>query len=259
MATHHSHHPGGAHAARHRAEGRPVGAPAPPGRGHAASARPLRAWLVVLATAAVVLVAIGGWWLFARPSAPGGSGAVTGSGAAGASFDVRTVVGIGADGRLRATERIAFPSPRSTVSVSIPRGSGVIGEFTPQVDRLMVQGVEFRESVSSTLSVGDSTVVRLPKPVRDVLVSYSATGVVHRSQPAPAGRALVLVTPLAVGDVRAGSWKLQLTSPQVTNLGCAGADGELSVCGSRSGGLWSAVGGVGKPVPAVVAQVNLPN
>ena len=252
MATHHSHHPGGAHAARHRAEGRPVGAPAPPGRGHAASARPLRTWLVVLATAAVVLAAIGGWWLFARPSSPGGSGA------AGASFDVRTVVGIGADGRLRATERIAFSSPRSTISVSIPRGAGVLGEFTPQVDRLMVQGVEFRESVPSALSVGDSTVVRLPKPVRDVAVSYSATGVVHRSQPAPAGRALVLVTPLAVADVGAGSWKVQLISPQVTNLGCAGADGELSVCGSRSGGLWSAEGGAGKPVPAVVAQLNLP-
>ncbi len=253
MATHQTRvFGGGRRAARHRAAGHG-------GLGRQGTVGPRRPpWLGMLLVIALVVAALTGWRVLADRAADTAGGPTTDAGAGSdvGGTGLRSVVRVGDAGALHSVMRLTFRSPRSRITLSIPRRSGTTGQFAPKIRSLRVQADSFQRRIPGTLSVGDSRVVRLPRRSGAVQVEYSATGATAWSRPAPPGRALVLVTPLAVPQAGGLSWRLQIAAPRVLNLGCVTAAGALDSCGTRSGRRWTATGGRG--VRDVVAQVDLP-
>jgi hypothetical protein len=229
-------------------------------------------WATALAFTALVLLLLGIWALFGRgpSSAPSGSGppsaspskaspTTTPTAPAVARPGLSTVVRLRPDGTLRATERVTFGRPRSTLAVSVPARPGAGAQFGPSVTDLRVRAHGKVHRGEGFLSSGEATNVRLASPARRVVIRYSVRNTVARSTPSVPDRGLALVTPVAVARLAGVPSNVKVVSPHVLSIGCVSPRGVLATCGSRTAHGWQVRAAAGQPAPDVVAQVRLPS
>ncbi len=87
-----------------------------------------------------------------------------------------------------------------------------------------------------------------------VRIGYLVSGIIVRSDPSTAGRALALATPLRVTPTGA-SRTVEVRGVEIDNLGCLAGTGRLTACGSRSGSGWSVT--IERGSTDVLAQLTL--
>jgi hypothetical protein len=261
--------------ARHRATAEDPspfsGSPAAqPEKLHAAGRTPV--WATTLAFAGLVLLLLGIWALFGRgpSSAPAGPAAGTAAptkaspsstptGPAVARPGLSTVVRLRPDGTLRATERVTFRRPRSTLVVSVPARPGAGAQFGPSVTNLRVRANGRVHHGEAFLSSGEATSFRLVSSARRFTIRYAVQNTVARSTPSVPERGLALVTPVAVARLAGVPSHVEVVSPHVLSIGCVSPRGVLATCGSRTARGWQVRAAAGQPAPDVIAQVSLPS
>lgn len=201
---------------------------------------------------AVALGVPAGCWLFLYRDA-GSVSSSDGSVAAAQQTTVRIV----RKGALDVEDRITFPAPRKSLVLAIPHRTGVTRHFTPVASRLVVSVAGQHGSSLDALTPGPPVTVHLSAPATKVALHYTVTGAVTRSRPSAPGRALVLVTPMAVGGTRGLPSRLVIVSPGVLNVGCVHGSDELSTCARRNHDGWIVRGQSSGSTSDVVAQVDL--
>jgi hypothetical protein len=234
---------------------------------------PLAALLIVVAA----LADIGLWATFF--GGPGGSQPVSGSapdirpsdaqpgqarpagGHPSSSAGIRVQSTLLASGVLETHTHVGFPHPVSRFEMSVtPAGTTRIRHtFHPTIDHLHVL-VAGRPVTGVPLRIGAGHDVRvsLPTNTKAVEVAYQATGVIARSLPSKAGRALMLATPLHISASMTTMTMLSLRGSQVLNVGCWPPGSPPQVCGNQIGEGWTVRLPAHAGADDVVAQINLP-
>jgi hypothetical protein len=172
---------------------------------------------------------------------------------------VRSAAQVGTDGSVDVLQRISFARPRSHLTVSVPARRGPTSPFHPRIDdlRLRIDG-QVASVLTSPLVEGQTRTLSFRQPTRSVVLSYSVEGAVKTAQPSAPGRALALLTPLAVHGTRDVMSRLEIDQDGVLNLGCVAPGEPMTVCGSDAGQRWVVQRAADEPVVDVVAQVDLP-
>lgn len=101
--------------------------------------------------------------------------------------------------------------------------------------------------------------LQLPAPATDISMRYRVEGAASRSQPAPAGRALVVLPPLTAASPEIGATMVvvEVVGTHVRNLVCPDLPAAEQLCGRQQGAVWTTTAfPLGRSV--VVAQVDLP-
>lgn len=159
------------------------------------------------------------------------------------------------DERARVTERLSFTRAPDPLVLSNPERTGSAAGMVPIIVDLWVHDGSGRRRVEELPPPGGSVSVTLPASPGVVRIGYLVRGIVVRSDPSPAGRALALATPLRV-PATGGSRSVEVRGVEVENLGCLTASGRLIACGSRSGSGWSVT--VESGGTDVLAQLTFP-
>ena len=234
------------------------------------AARPRRyAWVTAIVTAAALVVVVAAAW--SARSAHSSAQAIrplpqsrTSPGAHEASLVV--TVRIGADGSLAVTEQLSDPpagksvvfwAPPSVEGAGIPTGQQAhprVSELTGSVDGRIMSPVPS--------GVQRWTIARIANGAQVVAVAYRVNGVVVRSTPAPAGRAIEVITPLLLGAATPARVQVTVTAAApvtILGLNCPRARPANVVCGQQVGEQWEATFGPGVSTNAqlLTAQVNL--
>jgi hypothetical protein len=196
----------------------------------------------------------------APPSSPGSAPVATsGPGLTGPGIHV--VAQAGADGALEVVERVRLPAPVSVLVIALPRASGSgVASAAPTISGFQAQagGQVVTDTLASPLpNTGDQ--LDLPAPSSDITMRYRLEGGAERSQPAPVGRALVVLPPVtAARPALAGlPVVVEVVGGNIRNLVCPELDARDQLCGRQRGSLWSTAAiPLGRSV--VVAQMDLP-
>ena len=194
----------------------------------------------VAATTAVLV--LGGWWTWSTVGGTDPASDVTNPLARSEADQsdvprhhvLTTFVG---DERARVVERLSFTRPPEVLVVSNPVRTGSAAGLVPTVLDLWLDDGSGPRPIGDPPPPGESVTVALPTSPEVVRIGYLVSGVVARSEPSAAGRALALATPLHVSP--AGARTVELRGPEVDNLGCLTGTGRLTVCGSLSDAGWS--------------------
>ncbi|GAC1383153.1 MAG: hypothetical protein NVSMB4_11140 [Acidimicrobiales bacterium] len=137
----------------------------------------------------------------------------------------------------------------SGVSATIPRVTG----FQAEAD-----GAVVTDSLASPLPEGGEWLA-LPAAATDIVMRYRLEGGVSRSQPAPVGRALIVLPPITAMSFELGPLPVvvEVVGAQVRNLVCPDLPVAEQLCGRQQGQVWTTTAlPLGRSV--VVAQVDLP-
>ncbi len=162
------------------------------------------------------------------------------------------------DGSVRVRATLTFASPVERLDLSVPARLGAGGPTRPVVATLAVKADGLPVPVGEQPAIGRSASIPLARPAQKVEMSYLAKGVTLRSSESLPGRALTLVTPVVIDQAWPLPWSLTVRAPKVLNVGCAGLDGQLDVCGRSSTKGWSVTGAQDDGPVDVLAQVDLP-
>jgi len=215
----------------------PLGPPRPRGR----------RWVTLLVTAVVTTTAVGLWRLSGEEQ-----------GAAAPESRMRSTAGIGADGSVDVVQRIDLASARSSLTVSIPVRSAPADRFDPRVDQVRVHADGRPEAgLTAPLVRGGTHTFTFAGPATSVVLEYSVEGAVVATPSSAQGRALALVTPLAIEGAVGMASRLEVERDGVLNLGCSADGAPMTACGADDGGRWTVGRGVFYPVADVIAQVDL--
>ena len=177
-------------------------------------------------------------------------------------------VQVRADGTLLVAEQltdtaaptgpVVFASPVLVDGPGVPSGqaahpsvSDLVASYDGQTVAALASGSQ-RWSIMPTTQNG---------PLQ-VDLRYAVSGAAVRSNPAPAGRAIVVITPMLLGEVTVGRVQVSVTSTSpamVLGLDCPRAAAALIVCGEQVGPTWQATFGPGVTGDAqlLTAQVDL--
>ncbi len=190
-----------------------------------------------------------------------GSAPVATSGPGLSEPGIHVVAQAEADGALEVLEQVRLPKPASTLTVRVPRASGSgVAAAAPTISDFQAQAGG--QVVSDTLATpmppaGDQ--LALPAPSTDITMRYRLEGGAERSQPAPVGRALVLLPPVTAAEPALAGLPVvvEVVGGNIRNLVCPDLDARDQLCGRQQGSLWSTA-----PIPfgrsLVVAQMDLP-
>jgi hypothetical protein len=200
-------------------------------------------------------------------SAPALTPAPTTADAAATTGPGRTEPGIhvvaapGVDGTLEVVERVKLGTPVSALLLAPPRplGGGAAGA-NPMITGFQAQagGLVVTDSPASPLPTTGER-IELPAPATDITMRYRLEGGTDRSQPAPVGRVLVLLSPITRSDPAVGDPPavVEVIGGTVRNLVCPDLPVSDQLCGRQRGAVWSTT-----PMPlsraSVVAQMDLP-
>jgi hypothetical protein len=133
----------------------------------------------------------------------------------------------------------------------------VTGTLEPAVGHVTVEAGGREVPVGTTLRQGDRTSVSLPGRTTQAVVRYAATGVVLRSEPSTAGRALALATPLVIAQATGLPSQVDIESVMALNVGCVDLVGTMTGCGSRTSSGWTVETSPAEPYADVVVQLDL--
>ena len=217
--------------------------------------------LVVLLITAIALGAIV-WKIIGIGHGDGGSSSTdAGSGATPTAVGLKSGVTITSDGGLDGVMQLVLdhPVPSLAVRVLTPAAGTSTADFEPLISQLTLtaDGQQIT-TVARELRSGDKVKLALPTGARSVTVSYRADGVMVRSEPSKAGRALVLLTPLIVSPTNNLYGSINVHSTAVTNVGCSIAGAPMIACGTKTSDGWRVTAPPGQGGVNVLAQINLP-
>jgi hypothetical protein len=174
---------------------------------------------------------------------------------------IHVVAQAGADGGLEVVERVRLPKAAATVMIRVPRASGSgVAAAVPSITGLQAQagGQVVTDTLASPVpESGDR--LELPVPAADITMRYRLEGGAERSQPAPVGRALVLLPPVTAAEPALAGLPVvvEVIGGNVRNLVCPQLDARDQLCGRQQGSRWSSAAiPLGRSV--VVAQIDLP-
>lgn len=174
---------------------------------------------------------------------------------------ILAVVQTDVDGNLEVMEKVRLTSPVSSLLVTLPHGttpetSGAkptITGFQAQAGDLVVTDTP----ASPLPAAGDR--IDLPLPATEIVMRYRLEGGAIRSQPAPVGRALVMMPPITAADPALGDLPVvvQVVGGNIRNVVCPALDVGDQLCGRQNGQRWTTT-----VLPlsraSVVAQIDLP-
>ncbi|HEU4332823.1 MAG TPA: hypothetical protein VFR40_17065 [Lapillicoccus sp.] len=167
-----------------------------------------------------------------------------------------------ATGALEVVERVRTAAPVRALSLALPQASvpGMAG-VTPSLSGFQADAgglVVSDTPVAPLTSVGDR--LELPAPASEITMRYRLTGASSRSQPAPAGRVLVVLPPLTQPDPGVGDPPVvvEVSGGTVRNLVCSDLAATDQLCGRQQGRVWSTTT-LSLSRSTVVAQLDLPD
>lgn len=174
---------------------------------------------------------------------------------------IHVVAQVGADGGLEVVERVRLPKPAATLRIQVPQASGSgVAAAVPSITGFQAQagGQVVTDILASPVpELGDR--LALPAPATDITMRYRLEGGAERSQPAPVGRALVLLPPVTADEPALAGLPVvvEVLGGNIRNLVCPELDAPDQLCGRQQGTLWSTAAiPLGRSV--VVAQIDLP-
>lgn len=231
-----------------------------------------RGMIVAVLAAAVLATGVAGWLLLtsAWGSSANGGGIESSSSPSDLSRDSASSSASAATGTTRlqltsdkqvaASASYSFAEPIAQVSLTVPPQPEAAQDqgFDPTVSsvRVTVEGRPER-TVPGTLVGGDSISVPLPAGTTKVRLDYLAEGVVVRSVPSSEGRAVVLLTPLAVTSAAETTNLVVIRDSGVLNLGCETAGSAMTACGLETDAGWQVALNSGTGPTRVLAGVDL--
>lgn len=201
------------------------------------------------------------------PSASAGSassllaGSVATSGPGLSEPGIHVVAQPDAVGDLEVMERVRLATPVRRLSVARPHPSGSgVSTAIPQVTGFQAEadGAVVTDAPASPLPEGGDW-LELPAAATDIVMRYRLEGGVSRSQPAPVGRALLVLPPITAASLELGPLPVvvEVVGTQVRNLVCPDLPVAEQLCGRQQGQVWTTTAlPLGRSV--VVAQVDLP-
>jgi hypothetical protein len=125
-------------------------------------------------------------------------------------------------GSFDVVETVVFDSPTNALAFALPDPVKVAPQFRrnrPIASNVRVDAGEQRVVVPHQ-RISAPTAVTTESPVDRIELHYRLSGVVNRSTPAPAGRALAALGPLTAGVPADLPVQIMVTGPEVRNLQC---------------------------------------
>ena len=226
-------------------------------RGTHVAARRRPSWLPTVVVVLLVLTGTAAGLRIAGVPGEDGTRSVDTATTVAAEEGSRVVVHIGDDGVLRVEQRVTFREPARRLVLAVPRRQGVTATLDPRIDEVTVETGGREQSLKSVLRRGDRISVSLPAPTTQVLVRYTATGVVLRSEPSTPERALALATPLVLDQAEGLPSRVDVESVKALNVGCVDLKGTMVGCGTKTGSGWTVETSGSEPYADVVVQLNL--
>jgi hypothetical protein len=174
---------------------------------------------------------------------------------------IHVVAQTGADGGLEVVERVRLPAAVTTLAIALPRASGSgVAAAVPTITGFQAEagGQVVTDMLAAPLPDGGDR-LDLPAPSTDITMRYRLEGGAERSQPAPAGRALVLLPPVTAAEASLSGLPVvvEVVGGNIRNLVCPDLAVAEQLCGRQQGSLWTTPSiPLGRSV--VVAQVDLP-
>ncbi len=167
----------------------------------------------------------------------------------------------GADGGLEVVEQVRLPATATTLAIALPRASGSgVSAVVPTITGFQAQagGQVVTDTLAAPLPDGGDR-LDLPAPSTDITMRYRLEGGAKRSQPAPVGRALVLLPPVTAAEVSLSGLPVvvEVMGGSIRNLVCPDLAVAEQLCGRQQGSLWTTPSiPLGRSV--VIAQIDLP-
>lgn len=164
-------------------------------------------------------------------------------------------------GVLDAVERLRFAGPVHRLVLTPPATERLAGTVwaRPTIRDLQATAdgsVVAPEGAGATGALGP-IVFRMAQPAQVFVLRYRVEGAVARSHPAPPGRSLARVRPLAAGALPGEPVVVRFVGEDVTNLSCPLLPQARQLCGQQERGAWSSRSLTGVTA-VVIAQLNLP-
>jgi hypothetical protein len=167
-----------------------------------------------------------------------------------------------ATGALEVVERVRTAAPVRVLSIALPQSSapGTAGA-RPSVSGFQADagGLVVTDTLNAPLTTAGEQ-LELPAPATEITMRYRLSGAADRSQPAPAGRVLVVLPPLTQPDPGVGDPPVvvEVSGGTVRNLVCSDLPAAEQLCGRQRGRVWSTTS-IPLSRSTVVAQLDLPN
>ena len=211
-----------------------------------------RRWLVdgALVTSLVMELALvamwltdSGWWAAQPEGADAAGVAATVAAPSGAEPGVLVRSRLTAGGDLVVTQWLTFDDAVRELPVSVePASIGASDDVATEVRDVTITADDRVVSAQvANLVAGDSTVLDLGPPAREIRLDYVVAGAVEPSQVSAPGRAVVDLNPVHVAVPGAGSLVIEVTAAAdgaVLSMAC-GTSGELPTpCGRDAGRGW---------------------
>lgn len=189
-----------------------------------------------------------------------GSGAVSATGPGLTEPGIRLVAQPDANGAVEVLERVKLSTPVKALALAPPQAadSGVPG-VNPTVTGFQAQadGQVVASTPAPTMTSGGQR-IELSTSATEIAMRYRVDGAVGRSQPAPVGRALIVVAPLtADATLRDLPVVVEVVGNGVRNLVCPKLAANDQLCGRQAGRVWFTPS-IPLSSALVVAQVDLP-
>ena len=200
--------------------------------------------------------------LSAPAPTPGLPGSVATTGPGLTEPGVHVVAQPDATGALEVVERVRTAAPVRTLSLALPQSSapGIVG-VTPSVSGFQADagGQVVTDRLAAPLTAAGDR-LELPGAATEITMRYRLSGSTERSQPAPAGRVLVLLPPLTQPDPGVGdpAVVVEVSGGTVRNLVCSDLPATDQLCGRQQGRVWSTTS-LPLSRSTVVVQLDLPN
>jgi hypothetical protein len=174
---------------------------------------------------------------------------------------IHVVAQADAAGGLEVLEQVKLPAPATVLTIALPKAAGSgVAAATPTISAFQAQagGHVVTDTLASPLPAGGDRLT-LPIASTDITMRYRLEGGAERSQPAPVGRALVLLPPVTAARPELAGLPLvvQVAGGNIRNQVCPDLDARDQLCGRQQGSWWSTAAiPLGRSV--VVAQMDLP-
>ncbi len=170
---------------------------------------------------------------------------------------INVVARVDNDGTLDVQEKVLLDSPVLTIRLAAAAPPLASTEaLKPVVTELQAQSAQGPVTMPQTLTqVAQS--ISFGAPVTSFTMRYKESGGQERSNPAPVGRALLVLGPIAAPDLASTPVVVQVIGDHVLNLTCPDLPQTKQVCG-----VAEATGRTAGPMQAyratMIVQVNLP-
>ncbi len=171
---------------------------------------------------------------------------------------IRFLATPGTDGEVEVVEQILLPTPSTQLRFGPAATAGISGlqDLQPVLHQIQATADGQVVAVPSADAIDRPVDVTLAQPATAIALRYRLGGAVHRSQPAPPGRALIALAS-AMTQPAGPPVVVEVSGARVHNMQCPLLPVNQQLCGREDGQSWAT-----PPVPSgqavVLVQVDLP-